>query len=260
MKATTPGKVRARASDPSPSRVLQAAPRVTLGDVVADRLREAILRGDLRPGEHLREEEISEMLQVSRGPVRDGLLLLQREGLVQVLRHRGASVVDLSATDLGEVYSLRAAIEDLAVRLAIRRHDASDVAALEASLADLRSGLRRKLSEHDAARLDVEFHDAIFAAAHHDRLYESWAAIRMQVFLLLLRRNIANADWRVSTVAGHAEILDLIKSDNEEAAARAVRFHVSEGYQRIVAGLADNAESDASQHEVRDIADSYLLR
>jgi DNA-binding GntR family transcriptional regulator len=240
-----------------------AAARVTLGDVVADRLRDAIVAGELRPGQHLREEEISEMLQVSRGPVRDAFLLLQREGLVQVLRHRGASVVELSATDLGEVYSLRAAIEDLAVRLAIRRRVDADIAAMQASMADMRAGLRRRITEQDAARLDVEFHDAIFAAAHHERLYESWSAIRMQVFLLLLRRNIANADWKVATVGGHAEILDLIEAGNEDDAAKAVRFHVSTGYQRIVAGQLERAEDAADgppEDEVRSIADSFLLR
>ncbi|GAA2008543.1 GntR family transcriptional regulator [Nakamurella flavida] len=236
---------------------------MTLGDVVAARLRDSIIVGELRPGQHLREEEISAMLQVSRGPVRDAFLVLQREGLVQVMRHRGARVVDLSATDLGEVYSLRAAIEDLAVRLAIRRRTDADIAAMQASLGDMRSGLRRRINEQDAARLDVEFHDTIFAAAHHERLYESWSAIRMQVFLLLLRRNIANADWKVATVGGHAQILELIQASDEEGAAKAVRFHVSTGYERIVAGQLERVQDAADQpleDDVRSIADSFLLR
>jgi DNA-binding GntR family transcriptional regulator len=184
---------------------------------------------------------------------------LQREGLVQVLRHRGASVVDLSATDLGEVYSLRAALEDLAVRLAIRRHQEEDLAALAASLAEMRTGLRRRLTEQEAARLDVEFHDAIFAAAHHERLYASWSAIRMQVYLFLLQRNIANADWRVQTVKGHAEILDVLKSGAEEEAARAVRQHITNGYGRIISGVADRADGGPPGDEIRSIAATYLL-
>lgn len=118
---------------------------------------------------------------------------------MQRLRHRGARVVELSWTDLGEVYSLRAAIEELAVRLAVRRGTEEDIAAIDASLADMRSALRKRVTEQAAARLDVEFHDAIFQASHHDRLYSSWVAIRMQVYLFLLRHNIANADWRVSS-------------------------------------------------------------
>lgn len=236
-----------------------AAPRTSLGDVVAGRLREAILNDELTPGQPLREEEISERLQVSRGPVRDAFIALEREGLVRRQSHRGARVVELSIDDLGEVYSLRSAIEELAVRLAIRRGDETDVAAIDGSLTDLKSGLRRRLSEQEAARLDVEFHDAIFRAAHHERLYSSWSAIRMQVYWFLCSRNIANADWRVATVAGHQEILDLIRADKEKAAAAAIRVHVTSAYTRIINQLtaADADSPDAG--EILRVAKSFLL-
>jgi DNA-binding GntR family transcriptional regulator len=167
--------------------------------------------------------------------------------------------VDLSAADLGEVYSLRSAIEDLAVRLAIRRHEDADLDALDGSLADLRSGLRRRLNAQEAARLDVEFHDAIFRAAHHQRLYASWSAIRGQVYLFLRRRNIANSDWRVATVKGHAEILELIRAGSEDAAARAVRGHISSAYGRIISTLHAEPGADGPAADPRAIAESYLL-
>lgn len=236
----------------------EAAPRVSLGAVVADRLREAILLDELLPGQHLREEEISELLKVSRGPVRDAFILLEREGLVRLSRHRGASVVELSEIDLGEVYSLRSAIEDLAVRLAIRRHTPDDLDAIEQSLTDMRSRLRRRLTEQEAARLDVDFHDAIFQAAHHERLYASWSAIRMQVYLFLRRRNIASADWRVATVKGHAEILDLIRGGKEGAAADAVRHHIRVAYDRIITSLSEKS-AESPGDNTRSIAESFLL-
>lgn len=252
-----PGRPGKPASITSPT--LSAAPRVSLGDVVAERLRQAILNDELTPGQHLREEEISDLLQVSRGPVRDAFLLLEREGLVRLSRHRGASVVDLSATDLGEVYSLRSAIEELAVRLAIRRRDDSDLEVLEGSLKELRSGLRRRLTAQEAARLDVEFHDGIFLAAHHERLYASWSAIRMQVYLFLRRRNIANSDWRIATVKGHADILELIRSGHEEAAAKAVRLHISAAYGRVIGGMSPERSYAVSSDAARAIAESFLL-
>jgi DNA-binding GntR family transcriptional regulator len=236
-----------------------AAPRVSLGDVVAARLREAILNDELTAGQPLREEEISERLQVSRGPVRDAFITLEREGLVARQSHRGARVVELSTNDLGEVYSLRSSIEDLAVRLAIRRGDPDDLAVIDGSLADLKSGLRRRLSEQEAARLDVEFHDAIFRAAHHERLYASWSAIRMQVYWLLCSRNIANADWRVATVAGHQEILDLIRASKEKAAAAAIRIHITSAYTRIISQLNSDGAEKPDNAEVVRAAKSFLL-
>lgn len=238
---------------------LAAAPRVSLGDVVAEQLRQAILDDALTPGQHLREEEISHLLQVSRGPVRDAFLLLEREGLIRLSRHRGASVVELSATDLGEVYSLRSAIEDLAVRLAIRRSDENDLEVLDASLKKMRNGLRRRLTAQEAARLDVEFHDGIFLAAHHERLYATWSGIRMQVYLFLRSRNIANSDWRVATASGHAHILELIRSGNEEAAAKAVRLHISGAYARVIGVLSPETSPAPSPDTARAVADSYLL-
>lgn len=100
MKTVHP-RARPNSAIRGPSR-LSIAPRLTLSDVVADSLRQAIVNDELKPGARLREEELSEQLQ-SRGPVRDAFILLEREGLVQASRHRGASVVELSANDLGEV-------------------------------------------------------------------------------------------------------------------------------------------------------------
>ena len=258
-RSVGPAPMSGRSSGTRPGLLDVAAPRVSLGDVVADRLREAILANELVPGQPLREEEVSERLQVSRGPVRDAFIALEQEGLVQRQSHRGAKVVKLSFDDLGEVYSLRLSIEELAVRLAIRRGLPEDLEAIDASLADLRVGLRRRITEQNAARLDVEFHDAIFRAAHHERLYASWSAIRMQVYWFLCSRNLANADWRVATVAGHQEILDLIRAAKEKAATAAIRLHISSAYTRIIAGLtADDADSpDAAG--MRRLAKSFLL-
>ena len=88
------GPARGLDSTPSDSKLLRTAPaaRVSLGEVVAERLRQAILDDEVHPGQHLREDEISEMLEVSRGPVRVALLILQREGLVDLAPHRGATV------------------------------------------------------------------------------------------------------------------------------------------------------------------------
>ncbi len=234
------------------------APRVSLGDIVAERLRDAILNDDLTPGQHLREEEISERLQVSRGPVRDAFILLEGEGLVRLSRNRGASVVELSVVDLGEVYSLRSAVEELAVRLATRRHTPEDLAALENSMADLKMALRRKLTEQEAARLDVEFHDALFKAAHHERLDVSWSSIRMQVYWFLRRRNIASADWRVNIVKGHQRIFDLIRAGEEAAATAEIRNHIRLSYSLIIDGLAEDGSSYGGE-SAKHVAEAFLL-
>jgi DNA-binding GntR family transcriptional regulator len=235
------------------------AARISLGEVVAERLRGAILNSELLPGLHLREEQISELLQVSRGPVRDAFLILEGEGLVRLSRHRGATVVELSVEDFGEVYSLRSAIEELAVRLAIRRHDAADLDALDRSLGEMRSGMWRKTTPQEAARLDVNFHDGIFRAAHHDRLYKSWSTIRMQVHWFLLLRTVVDQDWRDSMTQNHMRILDLIRTRDEPGAVTAVGGHILQAYTRICGELIDQEDGPESGQLARLRADSYLL-
>jgi DNA-binding GntR family transcriptional regulator len=223
------------------------------------RLRQAILDDNLSPGQHLREEEISEMLDVSRGPVRDAFLMLQREGLVKLSRHRGATVVKLSTEDIGEVYSLRSAIESLAVRLAIRRHRPADLDALADSITDLQRGIKAKNTDSSLAMLDLNFHDGIFGAAHHGRLSESWANIRMQVYWCMLSRSAAAPDWRVSMVERHEKILTLITSNDELGAADAIAEHVSGAYNRICANLADTDSRPSHGPTLREIAETFLL-
>jgi len=245
-------------------RLTGAAPRVSLGDIVAERLREAILDDEFKPGEFIREAEVADSMAVSRGPVRDALILLEREGLVRISRNRGARVVDLTVTELGEVYSLRSILEELAVRLAIRRADDADIAALEEALEAMRQGVKSRPTAVQAAKLDVAFHDAIFRAAHHDRLMASWENIRMQVHLVVRRRNTADAEWRrlwrAPSVGGHKEILDLVKQGNENAAADLLRSHIATSFERVVDSMASAPSDGAPAHdEIKAIADSFLL-
>lgn len=116
------------------------------------------------------------------------------------------------------------------------------------------------ITEQDAARLDVEFHDAIFRAAHYDRLYTSWSAIWMQVYWFLCSRNIVNADWRVATVAGHQEILDLIRAGKEKPATSAIRLHISSAYSRIIAQRTAEDTESSDTAEMMRVAKSFMLR
>ncbi len=213
---------------------LTPASRKSLGEDVAERLRDAILHGELSPGQRLREEDLSARIQVSRGPVRDAFILLEHEGLVRSSRNRGVSVVELTRNDLQEIYTLRSVLEPLAISLAIERGDASDLAEIDASLAEMTSAFSRRITERDAARLDVQFHDTIYQAAHHQRLANAWEQIRLPTYWFMLSRNVASSDWREGTVNGHAAILKIIKSGDQNAAVEVTKEHISFAYERIL--------------------------
>lgn len=160
------------------------ARRRGLADEVADRIREAIFSGAYAPGAPLREVELSGALQVSRGPVREALRVLEREGLVHCGWHRGSVVTTLSAEDVAELDSLRGALEDLAVQQVVAHASDEDLTAIE----NAAGGMDHTTDPHAMVRLDIAFHDAVFAATGHQRLVVAWEAIRCQVHLFLLTR------------------------------------------------------------------------
>jgi|SRR5579859_2382400 len=212
----------------------------SLAASIRGRLREAILKGDFAPGAHLREVEVAARYQVSRGPVREALLQLEQEGLVLLRRNRGAIVARLSRADLEEVYSLRLALERLAVLSAAQHGTDADFAELDAILHEFRgTDSSKPLTEQEAADQDVRFHDAVYRAAHHERLYAAWSSIRSQVYVLLLGRNVAGPDFREDTYFGHLELAYLIRARDQARVVTAIENHLRASYARVLASYPD---------------------
>jgi DNA-binding GntR family transcriptional regulator len=223
---------------------LTPAVKRSLADDVVERLRDAIFHGSFKPGEALREEQLAAMLDVSRGPVREALVQLEREGLVLVRRHRGATVARLSRVDLEDVYSLRLALERLAIQRATRYATDQDFLAMEAVLAAFDVALSRDPSEKEVAELDVRFHDLIYQAARHQRLYDCWANLKSQIYIFLLSRNVVDPDFREITVKSHAALLEAIRTRDEARATTEIEDHLRGAYDRVVRGYS-TAEMDA---------------
>jgi DNA-binding GntR family transcriptional regulator len=222
------------------SDMVEVARSASLADSIRSRVREAILKGEFAPGEHLREVEIAVRFEVSRGPVREALLQLEQEGLVLLRRNRGAVVARLSRADLEEVYSLRLALERLAAARAVEHGTDADFSELDAVLHEFRgTGSGQPLTEQEAADQDVRFHDAVYRAAHHDRLYAAWSAIRSQVYVLLLGRNVAGPDFREDTYVGHLELAYLIRARDKTRVVNAIEQHLEASYARVLASYPD---------------------
>ncbi|MQS15635.1 GntR family transcriptional regulator [Streptomyces kaniharaensis] len=219
------------------------ARRRGLADEVADRIREAIFNGAYAPGVQLREVELSEAMDVSRGPVREALRLLEREGLVRVAWHRGAVVTTLSAEDVAELESLRGALEGLAVERITALASAEAFAALENA-----AGLMERAADgHEMARLDIAFHDAVFAAARHRRLAEAWQAIRCQVHLFLLTRIDRDAAGYLAHVPDeHRGLVAALRSRDVRNALDLFAAHRRIAVDVVTAGLDDTAGPDAN--------------
>lgn len=209
------------------------ARRRGLADEVADRVREAIFSGAYPPGSQLREVELSTTLDVSRGPVREALLRLAREGLVRTEWHRGATVTTLSPEDVAELDSLRGALERLAVEQVLSRATDEDLAAIEKAA----DRMTHAEDEHEMVRRDIEFHDLVYATAGHRRLAEAWQAIRSQVHLFLLTRvGVSAADYLTHVPAEHRELAAALRARDAEAALRLFAEHRRHAFDVLVPG------------------------
>ena len=191
------------------------ARRRGLSSEVADQIREAIFDGRYAPGEALREVELSEALQVSRGPIREALQKLEREGLVHTEWHRGATVTALSLQDVAELDSLRAALEALAVRRVIDQATDADLTLIEKTA----SAMYRADTPHEMVRCDIAFHDAVYSVANHSRLLQAWEAIRSQVHLFLITRvNVSSDGYLEQIREEHRDLVAALRLGNVEGA------------------------------------------
>ncbi len=139
-------------------------------DVVARRLAQAILSGEIAPGTRLREENLASTFSVSRTPVREALIVLSGTGLVQLAANRGATVLQLTAGDVAEVYHLRAVLEAESAALAAGRITA-ELAGLLLAVCD-RMGELHQAPATEQLAADTQFHYTIAEASGSPRLHD----------------------------------------------------------------------------------------
>ena len=216
--------------------LLAPATPTLLADTVAERIRTIILKGQLGPGDRLREEQLAAALDVSRGPIRDALLQLEREGLVVRRRNRGAVVAHLSRADLDEVFSLRLAIEPVVCAWAARNSGEEDWVELQARI-DMFAQLDTSVTVNEAAETDLRFHDVVYRASGHRRVLRLWQDLRSQVYIFMLARTyVQDPDFAEIMVRSHGLMLAAIRDGDEERARTVAVDHVETSYRRVIAG------------------------
>jgi DNA-binding GntR family transcriptional regulator len=213
-----------------------------LWESVADQLREEILDGRLPAGSRLVETELAERFGVSRGPIRDALRELARSGLALDLPRRGTFVSSLSERDLEEVYAIRRAIEEAAVRLTIERADDAGIAALFEAVAATEVAYR---GDDLAAAWDADM--AYCRLAGNVRLLDLFDRLASQT-VLLMRTSVethASLAW-TPPVELHRRIAQAIKARDVAHAVEAVGAHYQYTQDRLSASGAAPAPAAAA--------------
>jgi DNA-binding GntR family transcriptional regulator len=203
-------------------------------------LREAIVAGDLLPGQRISENELSVRFAVSRTPIREALTRLRDERFVQVVPQLGTFVTPISTAAVEDAQFVREALECAAVRIAAVRADEADIAALD--------GLVRRqqevVSHADFERfavLDDEFHAAICELSGHGFAWE--VAQRAKGHLSRVRRlSLPQPNYLGEMVAEHLIVLDALRRSAPDEAEAALRHHLRMVLSAVPAIRAEHPE------------------
>ncbi|MDD3797500.1 MAG: GntR family transcriptional regulator [Lachnospiraceae bacterium] len=214
---------------------LEMSEYLPLRDVVFQTLRQAILRGNLQPGERLMEIHLAQRLGVSRTPVREAIRMLQLDGLVTMVPRKGAIVAEITVSDLEDVLEVRAALEELAVKKACRMMG-------EQQLEELRNAADRfveSLKQEDllaCAQADVNFHEIICESTGNRRLIQILNNIREQIYRYRLE-NLKDKSSHENLVQEHMAICRALEENSEEKAGEAIMIHIEHQKECIIESL-----------------------
>lgn len=195
-----------------------------LRDVVFNTLRQAIIKGDLKPGERLLEIQLADKLGVSRTPVREAIRKLELEGLVTMVPRRGTTVLGITKKHLKDVLEIRSALEELALELACRRvtpEQYEELVRLEALL----EAKQDSDNAFELSDIDEKFHEQIYQATNNPRLIQLLANLREQMYRFRLEYMKAK-DKRPRLIQEHQQIIKALKNKDSKAGRKAIYDHI----------------------------------
>ena len=203
-----------------------------LRDVVFKTIRQAILTGELKPGERLMEIHLANKLGVSRTPIREAIRQLELEGLVIMVPRKGAQVASITEKSLTDVLEVRLALEKLAVELACKRISYEQKETLKQALDSFEQAVNNKEAS-EIAKADVVFHDAIFAATGNMRLGQMVNNLAEQMYRYRFEY-IKDEGGRQRLIEEHKKIFDAVVSGDVVAATKEISVHIKNQEDSII--------------------------
>ena len=195
-----------------------------LRDVVFNTLREAILKGEIKPGERLMELQLAAKLGVSRTPIREAIRMLEQEGLAVTVPRRGAEVAKMTEKDMQDVLQVREALDELAASIACELITEEELERLEQAAASFESATETK----DVKRIadtDIVFHDIIYRATRNPKLVNILSNLREQMYRYRVEYLKDESNYPV-LLKEHREILAGFRERDKNMVTDSMRRHV----------------------------------
>ena len=223
-------KVELKNLDFGSLQALQA--RKSLGEHVFDSLKQAIIRGNMSPGEWLVESHIADTLGISRTPVREAIHKLEREGLIERQPRGGFTVLGLTRDDIEETFGIRAVLEGYAARLAAVKHHNKELAPLEKKIDEFEKYLEQK-EQTELTRINTEFHDLLYALSKSPKLVHMINGLRDQIFRF---RQMILKESKMAKISNedHKQMLEFIRKRDADGVEALVRGHIIRGQEMVL--------------------------
>ena len=206
-----------------------------LRDVVFNTLRQAILTGDLKPGERLMEIHLADKLGVSRTPIREAIRKLELEGLVTMIPRRGAEVAQITEKSMMDVLEVRRAMDALCVELACERITEEELEALREACEAFGEAVKSK-DIKVIAKADVALHDIIVQATGNRRLVQLINNLSEQMYRYRFEY-LKDCSRHENLIEEHRVIYESIVKRDKEAASNAAKLHIDNQEQAIISQI-----------------------
>ncbi len=203
----------------------QYLPRVVLSDRVKEYIVDAVLNGDLEPGDRIVESSLARQLGVSQAPVREAIRDLALLGFLETQPYKGTSVRSFTPEELWETYAVRAALESLAARLAATHLTNEDVRVLQDILDAMMLAAGRQ-DRDELVELDNHFHEKILQISRNKTLYQIWKTLQFGTWTIVTYRKSSYDPAYLA--ARHEELLQALESRDPEQAMHVMQHHIED--------------------------------
>ena len=203
-----------------------------LRDVVFNTLRQAILRGELKPGERLMEIQLANKLGVSRTPIREAIRKLELEGLVLMIPRKGAEVAEITEKSLRDVLEVRRALEELSVQLACEKITKEERRELERVAKEFQQVVKSS-DITEIAEVDVRFHDIIYTATDNQKLIQLLNNLREQMYRYRVEYLKRDGVFP-QLIAEHEAIIRHIENNEKEKATEVMCRHIDNQVEAVI--------------------------
>lgn len=209
-----------------------------LRDVVFNTLRQAILKGELKPGERLMEIQLANKLGVSRTPIREAIRKLELEGLVLMIPRKGAEVADITEKNMRDVLEVRKALEELAAHLACDRITDEQLAELKAASREFEHVLKAD-DVTKIAEADVKFHDVLYRATDNQRLLTMLSNLREQMYRFRVEY-LKKEEFHPLLLEEHKKIIEAIESHDQDKVNSIIDLHIDNQMETVREIIREN--------------------